>query len=240
VKERSGSAFLAMSIAIASLALAACGGSSDDSSTSTSVTAPTAAPTSRQHGENSVGDTHKRLHAEGKGGESKSSQDVRSADSGRSPVTPLEVSGGGSGQFRVKGGDNSVQEYGAEADATELRQAAATVHSFFVAQVRLEWARACSVLAAGEREDLERLAASSPRSRGKGCAGALAVTTKAVSPSLARQLTTLDAASLRQEGDQAFLIYTAPPGRTVYAMPLRREDGAWRLGALSGAELPGT
>jgi hypothetical protein len=45
--------------------------------------------------------------------------------------------------------------------------------------------------------------------------------------------------AVRHRGEQAFLIYVAPPGRTVYAMPLKLEDGEWKLGAIA-AELPGT
>jgi hypothetical protein len=153
---------------------------------------------------------------------------------------PLRVSGGGSAQFKVSGGDNSIQEYGSEAGESELRQAAAALHAFYVARVGEEWGRACSYLAKSTAGGLQQLAASSQRLRGKGCGGALDALTKPLSPSLQRETTTVDAAALRHEGEQAFLIYTAPPGRIVYAMPLSLEGGEWKLGALSGAELPGT
>ncbi|HEY8502695.1 MAG TPA: hypothetical protein VIL21_08415 [Solirubrobacterales bacterium] len=150
---------------------------------------------------------------------------------------PLRVTGGGAGQFRVEGGDNSVQGFGAEAGAGELRRAAAAVHAFVVARVGEEWRRACSLLSADEREALERASPSSGPGSG-GCAAALAHFTTRVSPSLARAITTVDAASLRRAGERAFLLYTAPPGRTVYAMPMASEDGAWKLGAINGAVLP--
>jgi hypothetical protein len=146
-------------------------------------------------------------------------------------VAPLRVSGGGSAQFRVKGGDNSVQEFGAEAGRGDLEEAAAIVHGFYVARVRGEWKRACSALSAREIESV---------ANGQACPGALAALTGHVSPALARALTVVDAASLRRGGRQAFLIYTAPPGRTAYSMPLVSEGGAWRLGALAGSQLPGT
>ena len=155
------------------------------------------------------------------------------------PVGPLKVSGGGAGQFTVKGGDNSVEEYGEEAGATELRQVAESVHSFFVARVREEWTRACALLDASVRQGLEKLAAQSLESKGKGCPGGLATATKPISPVLARDLTTMDAAALRHEGERAYLIYTGPPGQTVYAMPLVDEDDTWMLGAIDGVVLPG-
>jgi hypothetical protein len=156
------------------------------------------------------------------------------------PLAPLRVPGGGSAQFRVKGGDNSVQEFGAEAGEAELREAAEAVHAFYVARVASEWSRACALLSEAQIESLEKFAAESPEVHGTGCPAALAALTKQASPSLARQLTTVDAAALRRESEQAFLIYTGPPGKTVYAMPLRREVGAWKLSALNGAVLPGT
>jgi hypothetical protein len=81
--------------------------------------------------------------------------------------------------------------------------------------------------------------ASAPGQQGKGCAVALAGLTKQVSASLAKEATTVDAAALRQEGSQGFLLYTAPPARTVYTMPLHFEDGLWKLTTIFGDALPG-
>lgn len=161
---------------------------------------------------------------------------------GRRPpsVAPLKISGGGSSQFKVEGGDNSIQEYGEEAGGSQLRQAAEAVHAFFVARVRGEWARACDLLAKSERQGLEGLVSGSSGSDGDGCPAALGAIARQISPTSARELTAIDAAGLRREGEQAFLIYTGPPGRTAYAIPLYLEGGAWSLGAISGAELPGT
>jgi hypothetical protein len=155
-------------------------------------------------------------------------------------VTPLRVSGGGSAQFRVPGGDNSVQEFGAEADEGELREAAEAAHSFFAARVSGEWERACALLTESQQQGLRHLAAETHGLRGGGCPAALDRLTRSVSGSLVRQLTAVDADSLRREGDSAFLIYTGAPDRTVYAVPLRLEGGAWKLGATAGTVLPGT
>ncbi len=160
--------------------------------------------------------------------------------SDRDEIARLKVSGGGSAQFRVEGGDNSVQEYGDEAGADELTAAATVVHDFFVARIAGEWRRACTLFSAAEIEALERFAARSPGLSDKSCPAALDALTTQVSPADARALTSVDAAGLRREGDQGFLVYTAPPGRTVYAMPLVNEAGAWKLGAITGAVLPGT
>ena len=132
-----------------------------------------------------------------------------------------------------------MQEYGAEGGESELREVAERVHSFYVARVAGEWAKACSYLSAHQVQSLEQLASKAPQLKGKKCAGALAALTESVSPKLQRQLTTVNAAALRSEGEQAFLIYTGPPGKTVYAMPLSEEGGEWKLGAISAPTLPG-
>jgi hypothetical protein len=150
--------------------------------------------------------------------------------------TPLKVSGGGSAQFTVKGGDNSIQEFGAESDESELEEAAETVHSFFVARATGDWEGACGYLAKTVTQQLEQLAASSTSLKDKGCASFLEAFTSKLSASEWQEATTVDAGSLRQEGEQAFLIYYGA-GKTTYAMPLSVEDGQFKVGALSGDAL---
>jgi hypothetical protein len=219
-----------LTAAVLAISLAACGG---DDSTSTSTQATTAqgegetttpgSKSSPQQGEGSAGSDE----AGGSGG---SGQGASSH-----AVTPLQVSGGGSAQFRSKGGDNSVQEFGEEGDESELQEAAETVHTFYVARISEEWARACSYLSSSEMEQLEQLAT---QLEVKGCARTLDAFTRPLSGSLQREITTIDAASLRHEGEQAFLIYVGAPDRTVYAMPMQEEDGAWKVSALNASALP--
>lgn len=201
---------VALSASLLALTLAACGGGGGSTSLTSEVNTPQPQTTS--------------AGAAGRPGHT---------------IGPLRVSGGGSAQFEVSGGDNSIQDYGSEAGQSELRRAAEAVHSFYVARVGEEWASACSYLAKSTAAGLGQLAASSPQVRGKGCLVVLRALTKPPTPSLQRQITTLDAAALRRQGEKAFLIYLAPPGRTVYAMPLTLEGGEWKLGGIAGAELQG-
>jgi hypothetical protein len=224
--------------------LAACGGDSD----STSTTAETATTPEQQGNPKGSGgapeesaSTQGNRASGGQGGnEQAAKQGSGSSGSGSSDsgnvATPLKVSGGGAEQFTAKGGDNSVQEFGEEKDESELREAAEAVHSFFVARAEGRWADACSYLSKTMVEQFEQLAAESEK---KGCASFLSSFTSDLPASVWRQTTTIDAGSLRQEGDQAFLIYYGAPEKTVYAMPLAYEDGKWKVGALSGDALPG-
>jgi hypothetical protein len=161
-------------------------------------------------------------------------------DSGRSEPgevsTPLKVSGGGSGQFRSKGGDNSVQEYGEESSESELEEAAEALHGFYVARAEEDWPTACTYLAASVVGQLERLASQSSQLKGKGCAGFLHAFTRPLPAAVRRKSTIVDAGSLRTEGERSFLIYYGEE-RLVYAMPMTQEDGAWKVSLLAATPL---
>jgi hypothetical protein len=212
------------------LLLAACG-SSDSGSGSSSSTATEQSNDSQgssaqsgTHGENDAGSGQEQNSA---GQTSFTAEEVE---------TPLKVSGGGSEQFRAKGGDNSIQEFGEESGESELQEAAEAVHGFFVARAEGEWAEACEHLSKAMTEQLEQLAASSTALKDKRCASFLESFTARLSASEWRETTTVDAGSLREDGEQSFLIYYGPK-KEVFAMPLQLEDGEFKVGALSGNPL---
>jgi hypothetical protein len=163
-------------------------------------------------------------------------QDNGGGSGGKEVETPLKVSGGGSAQFRTKGGDNSIQEYGEESGESELQEAAEVVHGFYVARAEEQWSTACSYLSKSNIEQLEQLASQSPQFKGADCATVLKAFTRPLSASVDREITTVDAGSLRREGEQGFLIYYGA-GHVKYAMPLRDEGGTWKVTALSGTTL---
>jgi len=220
----------------AALALSACGGSGDSTSSATTAgggqgegtTTAAPEPSSKQGGSGNSGSKADSGPSGGSG-----------STAGGPRVTALKVSGGGSTQFRVKGGDNSVQEFGEEGDEAQLREVAEVVHGFYADRATGDWRGACAVLSATLLKQLEKLAAQSSEGRGTDCPTFLAAFTGEVSPAEWRQITTVDAGSLRYEGEQAFLIYYGPE-HTVYAMPMAQEGGEWKVGALSSAQLPGT
>lgn len=217
---------------LAALLLAACGGGSSGSGSSGTTGGSEA--TSAEPGN---GEATGSLPGSGGAGEG-DAQSTKSGGARKKPdvATPLKVSGGGSQQFVVKGGDNSIQEFGEEAGEAELREAAEAVHGFFVARAEGRWADACSHLSSSMLEQLEGLAEKSERA---SCASFLASFTTQLPPSTWREITTVDAGSLRQEGDRAFLIYYGAPEKAVYSMPLAQEGGEWKVGALSGDALQG-
>jgi hypothetical protein len=241
-------AALAAAVLAAAL-LAACGSSGSDSNSTTEggANSSTAAGANAQTGSQGSpaesapkkGDSGGPSNGQSQnGGQSKQvPADQNSGGSARKDVeTPLEVSGGGSGQFRTKGGDNSIQEFGDESDESELQEAAEVVHGFYVSRAAEEWDQACSYLAKANVEQLEQFANQSANSKGADCPTVLKAFTQPLSASVEREITTVDAGSLRREGEQGFLIYFGA-GHVKYAMPLREEGGSWKVAALSGTTL---
>jgi hypothetical protein len=225
--------------ALAAVLLSACGGSDSDSSSESGSTVAGPEAKTKERAEAAK----KEQEAEGKGssqkqagGEAGNSEGGGGGSSKESATAPLKVSGGGSGQFRAKGGDNSIQNYGEEGSESELQEVAEIVHSFYVARVEEKWEEACSYLAKSNIESLEELASQSPQLKGKGCAQILAAFTQPVSASVGRELTTVDAGSFRHDAEQGFLVYYGPE-HTIYSMPMLNEGGAWQVGALSGSAI---
>ncbi len=162
-----------------------------------------------------------------------------SSEGGSADFTPKEHqdSGGGSDQFRVKGGDNSVQEFGEEADAAEFDEAAATLHNFLDARAASAWAAACKYIASNVIDSLQELATQSQRLKGAACAEILDKLTNPAAKDLLREEAQLaDVGSLRVEGDRAFVLYRGPEGE-VLAVPMAREDGSWKVGTLASIPL---
>jgi hypothetical protein len=213
-------------------ALAACGDSdsSADSSTSKETTS-----TSQSVVQGSGG---KAGTSSPKDGPDQSQQSDDSSDSGSDVETaPLKVSGGGSAQYRVKEGDNSIQNFGEESDETELEEAATALHDFLVARAEEDWAAACFHMAKTVKEQLAVLASRSDELDGKGCPAILETLTPPLPAAVRQQSTIVDAGSLRLEDERAFLIYRGFEG-TNYAMLMEEEDGAWKVGSLSATPMP--
>jgi hypothetical protein len=229
-------AALAIAILTAAL-LAACGGSDSETTGETSSgasTAETGSPSGEPAGSTGAQSPKKD------GGDQKG-KPGGSGDSASSDYTPkpLQVSGGGSAPFLTKGGDNSIQEYGEEGDESELTAAAEVLHAFLVARADEDWAGTCSYLDKDEVEQLEQLGSQSPQLKDKGCPSVIeALAAEPLPPATKRELTEVDAASLRIKDGEAFLIYNGPKG-TGYFIRMEDEDGTWRVGGLSPTPFPG-
>jgi hypothetical protein len=207
--------------------LVACGGSDSSDSTGTKAGGQAQADVPGEGTTQSEGGDKS-----GSGGQGKVGSDGSSAPDA-SDFVPRQHSdsGGGSEQFKVEGGDNSVQEFGAEAAPSEFDAAAVALHNFLDARAEGNWVATCGYMAKSTTESIEKLA------KGSGCAGVLEkLINPAAGPAMKAEAEKADVGSLRTEGERAFLIYTGTEG-TILAMPMANEDGEWKVAALSGSPL---
>lgn len=225
---RTSKQLLALALAVLlALGIAACGSGGDSSSSTASSTATAAQETTGTTAEG---------HGSGKsgGGQSGSNQDQGSGggSAGSSPSSSK-----GSAGFRTPGGDNSIQNFGDEADAGEVEAVTAVLGAYLTARAKGGWAKSCTHLAKAAVAPLEQLASSSPKLKGKSCAAILAALEGGV-PASSRASTLIGpVASLRAEGKRGFALYHGPHG-VNYFVPMVKEGGSWKVGALAPSEFP--
>lgn len=201
---------------LAVLVLAGCGGGGS----STSTTMSTATPPSTTSG----------------GGRADSRTAEGPAETGtpsQSRAAKMAPPRQGSAQFRTPGGDNSIEEFGAEADRSELRAAAAALHGYLDARAAAAWGRACSHLSASYRHTLDQLATRSGKT---SCAATLKALSAGAPRSALAEAAVADVRALRSGAARGFLLYYGAH-HSPYGIPVVREGGAWRVGALDGVRL---
>lgn len=219
----------ALAIAVPlTLGLVACGGGDSTGSTSTAATGATPEPTGTASGENRGASKGEKQSGDHNGGAGEGSDSAQ----GSSPSAEK-----GSASFRTPGGDNSIQNFGDEADATEAEAVSTTLAAFLQARAKDDWAGECAYLAKATMAPLEQLASSSPQLRGKDCAGILAALASGTPTSIRQNTLSGGIASLRVQGNHAFALYHGPAG-TDYFVPMTHEDGKWKVGALAPSEFP--
>lgn len=175
------------------------------------------------------------------GGDSSGSTATATATSSQGTTAPSTTedrgSGKGSASFRTPGGDNSIQDFGDEADSSETAAASTALAGYLRTRAKDEWAQECAYLAKAAIAPLEELAGRSPQLKNKGCAAILAALGSGVSASTRANTMTSGIASLRFEGDRGFALYHGPKG-VNYFVPMVKEKGQWKVGALAPSEFP--
>lgn len=225
-----GKTLLALTLA-ALLALAAVGcGGGEDSGTSAATTTEAAQAQGNQQADDK-GRAGEKESGDDKGGSKESGDDSSSGGGqGSSP-------GEGSASFRTKGGDNSIQNFGDEADESEREAAEANINGYLEARADGDWKKSCEYLAKGAVKPLEQLAESSPQLKGKGCAAIIGALSAQLPASSRANPLVGAVAALRLEGDQAFALFRGPHD-VKFFIPLAKEDGEWKVGALAASEFP--
>ena len=220
----------AIAALLVAIGLSACGGGDGGTTSSSSSTSSPGDAGDGQTQAQTTGGAAKKKDG-GQGG-----QDDNGSSSTFTPEQHSD-SGGGSAQFKVKGGDNSVQEFGEEADASETEAAAIALHNFLDARAEGDWDAACRYLSKSTAESFEKLAARAKQIDGSGCGAILeALTNPAAKSAMKAEAKKADVGSLRIEGDRAFVIYSGTGG-TVLAIAMANEDGDWKVASLAGTPL---
>lgn len=140
----------------------------------------------------------------------------------------------GAAQYRDRT-DSPLLEFGVEGSEAEFEQASAAVRGFFVGRANGDFARACAPLAKSILDRLKQLATNSTSLRDTSCPSFLE-TFIALTPAERRESVVVDAGSLRHQGSQGYLFY-AGFDDVVYATPMNKEDGEWKLATLSSKQL---
>lgn len=226
----------ALAVLLVACGLVACGGGADSTGSASTEAG------SQANGD-AGGDAAKQAGARNDAGGKPSGKtdgggsEGSGSDAGSFVPKHHQDSGGGSARYRVKGGDNSVQEFGEEADTAEFEAAAAVLHGYLDAGAEGNWAAACGYMSKTEVGSLEELAAQAQQLADKSCAGVLEkLTNPAAKASMKAEAEKADVRSLRIEGERAFVIYTGLEGAVV-AMPMADEGGTWKVASLAGTTL---
>jgi hypothetical protein len=145
---------------------------------------------------------------------------------------PLRVSGGGSAQFRIRGGENILVNFGREASRAELEQAAAAVHGYLVARAEKNWQAACSFSSHTFRTLLRGDFELTHRFAGQSCGRMLRAIAPGEPPVAKTRYmaTVVDAGSLRVEDGYGFLLFNAGPESRK--LIVSRDDGSWLVTGL--------
>ena len=117
------------------------------------------------------------------------------------------------------------------------------LQAYLSARAEEDWPSACALLAKKPMEQLERLQAAAARQGKKldGCAPTMALLKEGEAQAEEQSVIT-EVLSLRGggdiSGDPSYLLYEAPPGSTLFSMPMYLQGGAWKVGLARAAELP--
>lgn len=141
-----------------------------------------------------------------------------------------------SASFLSPGTKSKVPKFGDEADSAEREAASEVLEENLVAREEGDWETQCATLTAAAIKSVEEefaLAATKPN-----CVRSLTVGSTPLSSSEAARANTLTGSidALRIKGDRGFALYHGAGGKD-YAMPMKKEDGEWRVDDVVTKEL---
>jgi hypothetical protein len=155
------------------------------------------------------------------------------SDSAAAPPVEHRDSGDAAERFKGSESDNSIQEFGEEADAAELTEAAAALHGYLDATARGDWEAACRFLA---KSIPQRLAMAMGAGEAN-CPTLLEAFFARTAPAAFVEAASADVSSFRVGGDHGFVLYHGAK-QVDLQMPMAREGERWKVAAVAGTPLP--
>ncbi len=168
---------------------------------------------------------------------SSSSADTASSSGDSSSSGSLTQSEtGASAEFIRPGKKNAIAEFGEEAEAAEREEASTALEENLQARAAGDWATQCATLTAATVKLVERRA---PALTTGGCPAGLEALAQPVARSKPLRASNMTGpiSVLRVEGNKGFALYHGT-NETDYTMPMRKEDGEWKVAALVTQEIP--
>lgn len=137
----------------------------------------------------------------------------------------------------LRGIDESIETYGRTATPSEQARIVSSLREFMAAKASGEYARACELLIAFIREGAERSAKEAEERepgtlKRPGCAGVLQASLEPISPRLLRDATKIDVASVKVDGEEAYVTYSTPEVKSQI-MYMKEEGGEWKVGKVN-------
>jgi hypothetical protein len=230
---------------LVALALSACGGGGGDGSSSSTASTPSSTAAEQPAALEQLKRQAAQIRRERQRQSRKEEQErvdedpappAHAGQPAQAEVQEHDDSGGGAAQFRHQGGDNSIQDFGEEADASEREEAAAALHGYLDARARERWSDTCSYLSADVIASLEQFAISYGHHRQEGCPEILAGLSSGSGKGALELAAEVDVGSLRRQGNRGFLLYHGADA-IDYAIPVVKEAGEWKIAAPGGTPI---
>ena len=131
----------------------------------------------------------------------------------------------------------SVRSYGTKADAAAETAIATAVKDFYAAKSAGDGAQVCTLLASATRKALVETLAGSGEGKGEACSSIVAPLLADQEPGYRDRIAGVQVTGVRVRGDSglALIKVKATPEDVI---PVRRENGSWKVAALAGSQVP--
>jgi hypothetical protein len=219
-----GHAATVLAVLVVLGALTGCGGGGGDTTTATAP-APSRAETTPSE------------HTAGAPPSKASRPTPKKSSEPGSAATPAPKPGAaGSSEFVAPGGDNSIPNFGTEADARDRALAGGALERYLTAREKGDWGAMCSGLAGKAASELEMVIKGS-NGKLKSCAAVLAVFVGKSPASSRRSPFRDEITALRMKGGGAFALFHGTHD-TDYVMTMQKHGSQWKVTQIAPSAYP--